>query len=79
MCGVCVRECAQNITEIAAICDNMNGLQGHCITLNKAEKDKYCMVSLKCGIRKKCAEKQFSGTEGTKDGEADKKGTLFQL
>ena len=35
-----------------AICDNMDGPWGHYFKLSKSEKDKYCMVSLICGIKK---------------------------
>ena len=33
-----------------AVCDNMNGLGGHYAKWNKSDKDKYCMISLICGI-----------------------------
>ena len=33
-----------------AICSNMDGLGGHCAEWNKSDKDKYCMISLVCGL-----------------------------
>ena len=33
-----------------AICSNMDGLGGYYANWNKSEKDKYCMISLICGI-----------------------------
>ena len=33
-----------------AICNNMDGLGGYYAKWNKSEKDKYCMISLICGI-----------------------------
>ena len=33
-----------------ALCDNMNDSSGHYARWNKSEKDKYCMISLICGI-----------------------------
>ena len=35
-----------------AICNNMNGLGGYYAKWSKSEKDKYCMISLICGILK---------------------------
>ena len=32
-----------------AICDNMDGPRGYYTKWNKSEKDKYFMISLKCG------------------------------
>ena len=32
------------------ICNNMDGLQGYYAKWNKSEKNKYCMMSLTCGI-----------------------------
>ena len=32
------------------ICDSMHGPWGHYLKRNKSEKDKYCMISLICGI-----------------------------
>ena len=36
--------------EILPFCNNMGGLGGHYTQWNKSEKDKYCMISLICGI-----------------------------
>ena len=36
-----------------AICDNIDEPGGHYAKWNKSEKNKYCMVSLVCGILKK--------------------------
>ena len=36
-----------------AICDNIYEPGGHYAKWNKSEKNKYCMVSLVCGILKK--------------------------
>lgn len=36
-----------------AICDNMNGPGGPYAERNKSEKDKYCMISVICGIKKR--------------------------
>ena len=33
-----------------AICDNMDEPRGYYAKWNKSEKDKYCMISLMCGI-----------------------------
>ena len=33
-------------------CNNMDGHGGHYAKWNKADKDKYCMISLICGIKK---------------------------
>ena len=35
-----------------AICNIIDGPEGYCAKWNKSEKDKYCMVSLICGIKK---------------------------
>ena len=32
------------------ICDNMDGLGGHCATWNKSEEDKYCKILFTYGI-----------------------------
>lgn len=32
-----------------AICDNINGLQGHAAKRNKTEKEKHCLISYTCG------------------------------
>ena len=37
---------------ILAICDNVDGPWGHYDKWSQAEKDKYCMISLACGILK---------------------------
>ena len=34
------------------ICRNIDGLGGHYAKWNKSEKDKYCKISLLCGIQK---------------------------
>ena len=34
----------------SAICSNMDGLGGYHAKWNKSGKDKYCMISLICGI-----------------------------
>ena len=36
-----------------AICDNTDGSQGNYGKWNKSEKVIYCVISLKCGIKKK--------------------------
>ena len=36
-----------------AICGNMDGLGGHYAKRNQSEKDKYCMISLTRGIKKR--------------------------
>ena len=42
-----------------AICDNMDGLDGIMLSeINQTEIDKYCMVSLMCGIKKKKKERK---------------------
>ena len=33
-----------------AICDNVDGVWVHYAMWNKSKKDKYCMISLICGI-----------------------------
>ena len=33
-----------------AICNNMDGLGGYYAEISETEKDKYCMISLICGI-----------------------------
>ena len=33
-----------------AICSNVDGSGGHFAKWNKPDKDKYCMISLICGI-----------------------------
>ena len=37
----------------SAICSSVNGLGGHGAKRSQVEKDKYCMISLTCGIFKK--------------------------
>ena len=36
----------------SAICDNTDGPGGHYAKWNKSDKDKYCIISLICGIEK---------------------------
>ena len=40
--------CLWNIIENLAICHNMVEIKGH--YAKQTEKDKYCMISLACGI-----------------------------
>ena len=35
-----------------AICNSMYGLGGYYAKWNKSEKDRYCMISFVCGIKK---------------------------
>ena len=42
-----------NIKENPAIFNNMDGTWGYYAKWGKSEKDKYCMISLMCGILKK--------------------------
>lgn len=37
----------------SSICKNIKETAGHYAKCNKPEKDKYCLVSLLCGIQKK--------------------------
>ena len=43
---------SQKKNEIFAICSNMDGLGEHYAKLNKSKKDRHCMISLICGIKK---------------------------
>ena len=45
----------------------MDGLKGHYTKWNKSEKDKYCMISLICGISKIQQTNEFNKKEADSD------------
>ena len=60
------------------ICNNANGTWGHYVKWNKAEKDKYCMISLICEIQKRWTHRNSRILGGGRGGDTGQR-VHFQL